>query len=294
MKANITKLRVAISQVRHGALSRRGFAWRRLAREAPDRQVIADAVDGEKFRVSPRDIIGGLLYVRGVFEPRETAFVKRCLRPGDVFVDVGANMGYYTVIGAECVGNAGAVHSFEPNARMFEELTFNVSLNGIQSSCMLNNCGVSNEAGVGRLSRYQFGHEVYGSLGTHQRGDHGVDGYDEVPLVSLDEYVHDHGIRSIRLIKLDIEGAELLAIKGCARLLAWETPPAFLIEFMDENTLGFNYHAVEIWEFLESRAFKFFEIDRRGRLSSADKPESFPYTRDLVAIHRDQTGSWGV
>lgn len=170
--------------------------------------------------------------------------------------DLGANLGSYTLLAAKCVASTGQVHSFEPSSRMFEELRFNVSLNGFSDLCILNNAAVSDSRGTASLSKYGPGGEVYGLLGRqHWAENVQIIGHEEVQTITLDQYVNEHGIGRVDLIKMDIEGAELLALRGGHRLLNRLDGPAIVLEVADLNTQGFGYRALDILHELKASGY---------------------------------------
>lgn len=241
-----------------------------------------------KIRVWSDDIIAQELYVNGYFESGTCLFVEKFLKKGMVVIDAGANAGQYTLISANKVGPSGKVHSFEPSPRMFDELRFNVNLNKLDTTCELNNYALSDSAGTAQLSRYEAGKEVYGSLGNHCREDGGaIIGHDEVKTISLDEYIHKMKIERIDLIKMDIEGAELLALKGSQEILSRPDGPALIIEIADINTEGFGYKGMKIWDHLESFDYKMHIINEKGCASKeAQRPVEFAKTQNFLALKK--------
>jgi FkbM family methyltransferase len=225
--------------------------------------------------------------VEGVFEKSEYRFVSNFLKEGMFFFDIGANLGQYTLLGAQRVGRTGRVHSFEPSGRMFSEVHFNVALNDFADRCTLNNVAVSDKEGTACLSKYEVGGEVYGSIGDHKRASKwSVVGYEKVKTITLSNYINDNNIKHIDLVKMDIEGAELPALRGAEQLLRRPDAPTLIVEMADLNTVGFGYKAVEIWDYLESFGYRMHCINKRGNLcgGEARRPLDFAFTQNLVAI----------
>jgi len=264
----------------------RAIRWRHIKRKFPDRPIVTALGKSLKVRIYPHDVIGREIYVHGIFEKAEVRFVTGFLKRGMVFLDLGANCGQYTLLGAQCVGETGKVHSFEPSSRMFAELEFNVTLNGLSDRCVLNNVALSDTEGVARLSKYEAGYEVYGSLGSQNRHPDSVGlEYEDVKTITLDSYVTTHDVGRIDLMKIDIEGAELLALRGGTQLLHSPDAPAIVLEMADVNTDGFGYKAMEIWDFLEECGYHLYRFDRQGAIAGrADRPEDFVQGQNLVAM----------
>ncbi|MBL7145632.1 MAG: FkbM family methyltransferase [Phycisphaerae bacterium] len=202
-----------------------------------------------------------------------------------IVFDMGANLGQYTLLAAKCVGKAGHVHSFEPSSRMFSELEFNVSLNKISDICTLNKMAVSDMAGTSELSKYEPGFEVFASLGSNFRQSESLLGYEEVKTIRLDDYIENAGIDRVDFMKIDIEGAELLALRGAEKLLSRSNAPAILLELADINTDGFGYKATEIWDYLRKFGYSMYHVGKHGILSKqSERPLDFTSSQDMVAI----------
>ena len=146
------------------------------------------------------------------YEPCETRFCLSQLRDGDVALDIGANIGYYTLLFARRVGPRGHVFAFEPEPSNFALLTKNVQLNGYTNVTLVNKA-VSDTNGRLRLflsMGNNADHRVYDS----QDGRHSV----EVESVRLDDHFAGFS-RAINFIKMDIQGAVLPAAQGMTSLL---------------------------------------------------------------------------
>ena len=90
----------------------------------------ARAYFGAKFRCNLDDMIPRMIFYFGFWEPNNSALIGSILKPGDVFVDVGANIGYYTLLGSSLIGAQGRVVSIEPSPAIFAQLQENTSANG--------------------------------------------------------------------------------------------------------------------------------------------------------------------
>jgi FkbM family methyltransferase len=259
--------------------------WNYWQRNCPGKPIITRLGGDLRVRIYPHDVIGKNIYIDGVFEPDCWNFVKKFLKLGMIVFDLGANLGQYTLLAARCVGQQGQVHSFEPSHRMFRELKFNVELNGLSQICVLNDVAVCDTCGTAKLSRYEQGAEVYGSLGSHKRKEGTVVGYEEVKTMRLDDYVQEMGIYRVDFMKIDIEGAELFALQGGEKLLLRSDAPTILLELADVNTDGFGYKAIETWDYLESLGYRMRCFDSHGNISGlAERPLDFVLEQNLVAI----------
>ena len=263
----------------------RAILWKYWQRSSPAKPIITRLDGGLRVRIYPHDVIGKYIYIDGVFEPASWNLVNKFLKPGMTVFDLGANFGQYTLLAAKCVGDKGQVHSFEPSGRMFRELKFNIELNGFSDMCVLNDLAVFDTTGTAKLSRYEEGAEVYASLGSHQREEATVIGHEEVKTVRLDDYIEERRVDRVDFIKIDIEGAELLALRGAEKLLSRTDAPAILLEMADVNTDGFGYKAIETWDYLESLGYGMHCFDAIGNISTrATRPFDFTKAQELMAL----------
>jgi len=159
-----------------------------------------------------------------------TVFIDRWLEPGEVFVDVGANLGYFTLVGANAVGRAGRVHSFEPEPRNMALLRRNLALNRFdQVVCHQVAVGAAPGSAALSLSEANLGaHHLAGP----REGHEGI----RVRLVTLDEALAGEP-RPVKLIKIDIQGGELDALDGAEALLARQARRPAVIMELNPTTL---------------------------------------------------------
>lgn len=143
------------------------------------------------------------------FEDDETKVIKNLVKKGDVVLDIGANIGYYTLMFARLVGPKGRVYAFEPEPENFRILRKNVAVNGYKNVVLVNKA-VSDITGKAELTVCSY------NLGTHTLGKADYKGKKiSVGVVRVDDYVRDLKIHP-NFIKIDIEGAEFNALKGMA------------------------------------------------------------------------------
>ena len=154
--------------------------------------------------------------VLGRFEEGVSRFFVSVLRMGDVVYDVGANWGFYSLLSAARVGDSGRVAAFEPGAKSVAELQRHVTCGKI-STVQINHCAISERNGdTVWLSVPTFPHSDTGSHLTAGPSKCA----ERVQTLSLDEYWRRNGRPHVRLLKIDVEGAEILVLKGADRLLS--------------------------------------------------------------------------
>jgi FkbM family methyltransferase len=205
--------------------ARRAWAFlHRLAFRGGETRVV---VNGMPMWVDTRDrVIATRLLGEGVWEPAETAaFIARA-REGMCVFDVGANIGYYTLLAARAVGPSGAVYAFEPEPRNFELLARNVAGNGF-TNVRLFNAAVSSRPGPVRLhlDDANFGAHAFEAASVRTSSGRSVD----VDAVTLDGFAGEaSGFSAGVLVKIDVQGAEALVVAGGRGLLALPGVAVFL------------------------------------------------------------------
>jgi FkbM family methyltransferase len=209
-----------------------------------------------KFRVEIQDLndfIQRSIFFAGYIEYRETRFVQSVLRPGDCFVDVGANIGWFTLLAASLVGPTGRVVSFEPANVIREQLAKNVSLNRLQQ-VTIEPFGLSDVNGFAELVA-----GPPGNLGhTSFLPDHDALGRDRerVPIIRFSEYCKDHALDHVRLMKVDVEGYEQLVLRGMEDMLRPEFVESLLIEIDDQRLRRLGSSSFDVLAYIASRGYE--------------------------------------
>lgn len=164
----------------------------------------------------------GLGIVRGNYEPSETAFVQRTVQPGWNVLDIGANIGYFTMLMASLVGESGHVHAFEPMRLNASDLARSLAENRFAQRVTLTQAAVGDRVGSVRITYLE---QRFNSGGVHLVPQGGsiapAHRAEDVPMVVLDQ---QQLRRPLHFIKIDIEGAEPLALRGARTLLQQDQP----------------------------------------------------------------------
>jgi FkbM family methyltransferase len=189
----------------------RYFGWRRLT-------VSTKTVFGATMDVHLPDSIQTQIFLTGVWEPCVTRLISESLRPGEIFVDVGANVGYYSLLAARRVGPMGHVYAFEASPTVFSALQRNIRRNRLENVTILN---VAVSDGPGTCSIWAAPDSNLGHS-TIMPNVAQADGHRHEATVRCDALPAllplDHLLRA-RFIKIDVEGAEQLVVRGIAHLL---------------------------------------------------------------------------
>ncbi len=189
-----------------------------------------------------------------VWEDLETRWILHTIRRGDIFVDVGANIGYYTVVAAKIVGEEGHVYAFEPDPTSFAILKANVERNGL-TNVTLEQKALSNEPGSLRLF-----------LAHENKGDHRI--FDEegaarpfldVEALRLDDYAPIQG-KKVDFIKVDTQGAEGIILEGMTQTIAANPKMVMVMEYTPSSLRAVGTDPADFLSKLQEMDFRFFNL----------------------------------
>jgi FkbM family methyltransferase len=193
-------------------------------------------IQGFEMLVLAQEDVGRIINLFGDFEPEETAFFRTLIKPGDTCLDIGGNVGYFSMLMAQCAPQ-GVVHVFEPIPLNAQLIRTNAELNDF-TNITVNNVALAEEKGTAEFSVSVD--SAYSSL--HATGRYAEAKIIAVPLWTLDDYVTEHRLSNIALMKVDVEGAEEMVLKGAARMLTDPAtrPSVIMLELVDVNLLPFG------------------------------------------------------
>jgi FkbM family methyltransferase len=255
------------------------------------------------------DVISELIYANRIWESIETRLITANVRPGDMVIDLGANIGYYTTICSRLVGPTGQVHAFEPDDKNFLTLQLNLALNNIQNVKPVK-AVVSDSEGI---AVFELRSQVNDGAHMVVHGDSQAEGgFARTchPKLTLDQYLkHNPQIDRINFIKMDTQGSEPFILKGAQDAIRSNRNHLKMVIEFDPvwvQSIG-GVDPVEYLSWIESMGFKLFHIDKLSdsvvqlgdkkvfveRVKASDgvswvKSEAFA---DLVVVPKDFQGS---
>jgi FkbM family methyltransferase len=199
----------------------------------------------------------------------EEHFLRAYLRPGDTVVDAGANIGFTTLVAASTVGPTGTVIAIEPHPRIFSYLRGNVRLN--RADVELHNLALGEESGRLHLSDEED--ECVNAVRQDERGL-------PVAVRRLDDIADAVG--PVRLLKLDVEGYELFALRGSAKTL--EGVECLYVESFEENFRRYGYTGADMLGLLYDVGFRVFRQVDTGSLVSVARSHNSKECENLIAV----------
>lgn len=220
---------------RFAPTERGGYRLARLARRTRPREQWTDdfvTPDGFALRLDLATYPDCCM-AYGLYELATARLIRRTLKPGDHFVDGGANIGYFTMLAAVCVGEAGRIDAIEPEPGNRRRLMENIERNGLTQRIHVHDVALADAAGGAVIHRFddadnRVNHGCSSMFAGGQQPLHST----PIQTARLDDILLGY---VPRLIKLDIEGSEPWAIAGAVRTLQAPSPPAIIAEYNPES-----------------------------------------------------------
>jgi FkbM family methyltransferase len=219
---------------------------------------------GKRIKVDIADIIGMSLYMGAPIPDIVELEIVRTLTPQQgTFLDVGANIGLYSLVAGIAVGQHGYVHSFEPVSTTHRILVENLSSN-LPSACSTISCAAIGST-IGEVNIHVS--EQSGLSSAVHNHKNRLVRTETVPIFTLDSYCKTHEIQSIDFLKIDVEGFESEVFLGAQQVLE-RTNPVLLVELIDEHLVSAGSSKQLVLDKLQRLGFSGWSINRDTRTLS--------------------------
>lgn len=217
--------------------------------------IVAEIAPGLRMQLYFDDELSWLIYAEH-FEWQERQFVRSFLRPGDVFVDVGANIGLFTLAAATCVGPAGRVVSVEPCTATFQRLQANVRLNALTNVTCVR-LALSDANAQAPLTSYPAPHAAWNSFSPAP-----ASATEMVSCATWDAYAQAHDlVGRVALMKIDVEGWEARVLRGGSGALARPDAPVLIVEFVDTTAHAAGSSCAKLYQMLQDLGYRMYAYD---------------------------------
>jgi FkbM family methyltransferase len=236
---------------------------------------------GHRLRVDLDSSVGRSIWLRGRYEPQVEAQLRRHLRPGDRFVDVGANVGYFSILASSLVGPAGEVHAFEPNPGLVSLLADSVRANRF-TNVRVNALALWSEPSEHVLQLEPSSAQSFVRADREAKGGAAL----RVPATTLDDYLAEAGLPSIHVVKIDVEGAELQVLRGARRVMERDRP-LLVMELLDWGLARYGDDIGQVFRLLGALGYAARDLDDRpvGDAVEAARRLSHAWVKNLVFEH---------
>ena len=207
-------------------------------------------------------------YTDWIFEPECIYFLRDCLNRGNSFMDVGANVGYFSLFAAKTVGRTGSVFAFEPGKFAFDLLSQNKNLNRLDW-LHIYNVGLGEMDTIATFNCGGPGDDVYSSLEEIRHPNASPKNFRKISirLLQADDWSKSVGLDHIDLLKIDVEGAEYSVLKGMRRMLEGKKIARIMLETSKGMSEGFDYSPSDLCTFLKEIGYQCFKLQPYGKLT---------------------------
>ena len=219
------------------------------------------------------------------FELDEAQFISDFLKEGDIFIDIGANIGLYTLMAAQKVGNQGKVYSFEPTGTTYKRLLENIEINRFNNIIPVNKA-LSDKNGRFEMNVSCDGFDGWNSFTKITRGSKSRT--ETVEATQVDSFFNDDKIWDrISLIKIDVEGWEKFVMLGGDEHFKRAKSPVLIVEFVDQNIINAGYTCQELYQILVSCGYTLYSIKDRI-LEKEHVKENYVYSNLVAAKNLEE------
>lgn len=226
------------------------------------------------------DFICQVVWATGEFEQHTSHLMRALLTPGATMIDVGANVGYFSLLAAQAVGPSGKVHAYEPVPRTRADLERNVELNQFRQIVVHEEAlwdrdgeaiiflGPENQKGISAMRPFE---EQAGQL--------------TIRTARFDQFLPSLG--PVQLIKIDVEGAEFRVLQGMQGCLERDRPD-LIVELCDEYLQALGASASAVCEYLNGLGYRMYGMDYDGLVDLEQGPSAAPPLFNALFTQRGQ------
>jgi len=227
----------------------------------------------------PEDIAYSGICSIGAYETGTTELLRYLFRPGDTFIDIGANIGWYSLHFGRFV-NEGQCHAFEPLPEAVCKLKRNITINLMHDRINVHPLALGSHKSRSTLYRFDDSHHFLSSFSSLNREDaRGV----EVEIITLDDLFESGVIGCPDIIKVDVEGFELSVLDGAVRMLS-SISPVWVFEMNEETSEAFGYSPADLLNRICQYAdYRFIRVPFAwGCAQPMDSPENYQNSDNIV------------
>jgi FkbM family methyltransferase len=225
--------------------------------------------------------VGQPIFLNRSWEINDTRYLEGNLFPDSIFIDIGANIGYYTILSSRLVGAHGTVFSFEPNQHNFQMLAKSVALNRCENV-------TAHQLALGETDKRQWLYKSSSNYGDHRFAIHEFEKNREKEMVSimrLDSFLNALPAEKKIAIKMDVQGLETQVIRGMKRLLDERDVYLVMAEYCPRLISLSGDDPGDMLELLRNAGFQSFLLDADGdakQVAYHEIPNQMPYWESVT------------
>ena len=250
--------------------------WRRMRKP-----MVMPWIENLQVNIEPNNETCRSLFVTGRYEPNELCVLDRVLKAGMVFVDVGANVGLYSLFAASKMGGQGIVVAIEASSRECDRLRRNIELNGFRNVRVIQ-AAASDRVGETELMVAPPEHGGHNTLGAFAYGTP-VESKERVKTTRIDDIVRERALTRLDVIKMDIEGAELAALRGAEETLR-RFHPLLLLEVSDRSLQHQHATSGQLLDHVASFGYRMYAFDPQTGLPAPAERKPYYDSENMLAI----------
>lgn len=265
----------------------RNILWQSFSAKCRGRVFALRWAPDIKLHIHPGNETCRALFVGGTFDPNELSWLETFLTGGMVFVDVGANLGIYTLFASRQVGSGGAVLALEPSSRDYNFLKANVESNGMTNvrAFRLGASNVSGERDLLIAEDAYSGHNTFGSFAYEGVESRGIE---TVCIETLDELLRREGLKRVDVIKIDVEGHELAVLEGAQATLR-TFHPSLLVEIAERALIHQGFRGGDVLSYLRGLDYRIYRFGQETGLPEGFNGQTWPFdSENVLAVHSSQ------
>lgn len=221
---------------------------------------------------------------KGVFEPQSTEVTKRLVKQGNLVLDIGANIGYYSVMLSKLVGKSGKVIAFEPTEHFRKTLRMNLDANNITNVEVID-IGLSDKDQKLEIDIGPSSATLHSPLGFDS-----IESKEVINLTTLDSFVQKHNILQIDFIKIDVDGHEPFFFEG-----AWKSlnkyNPIVLLEVSHLHYLEAGFTAWDFYDLLKKNKYRIYHEEQFVEMKTKEdflrNCANFAYSTNIIISRRE-------
>ena len=243
----------------------------------PD-QLIVEIDDNRKLVVNPRNESHRMITFCGTYDPIDSSIVKELLDPGDVVIDVGANLGWYTTIIGKIVAPHGTIVGIEPNPIVFTLLQKNVLMNELKNTILLN-IAVGGRTGKGFIYLFEGEPDTHASIKPLGRT--------KFKRISIQVSTIDSIVKELELypdfVKIDVEGAEMELLDGATHLLS-EIRPIIMLEVHFGTARDSGHSPLDVMRRIKTFGYVFFQPIGPRKIHELSRISKLRFVENLICV----------